>query len=303
MLRGVLDILKFNAYAKDFIKKSPNLSLGELIQKMNLKAWFRDYYILPMGGAIWSCPSNTMLNFPATTFVNFFENHGLLSLKNRPQWHTLKNKSKEYVRALEISIEKNGIIKKNTNISYIDCSDGKIKIKEEGKESIIYDEVLFACHPVEILSLLRSIKPDMKNTLIKFTREKNIAYTHSDKEQMPKEKKCWSSWNYLYKKSDNDSRVAVTYWMNKLQHIDNNIPLFVTLNPISPIPKDNIYDVHQFHHPVFDQAAIDGQFELNHMQGYQNIWFCGAYLRYGFHEDGVWSAAEVSKKIIKSDQS
>jgi predicted NAD/FAD-binding protein len=147
MLRGVLDILKFNAYAKDFIKKSPNLSLGELIQKMNLKAWFRDYYILPMGGAIWSCPSNTMLNFPATTFVNFFENHGLLSLKNRPQWHTLKNKSKEYVRALEISIEKNGIIKKNTNISYIDCSDGKIKIKEEGKESIIYDEVLFACHP------------------------------------------------------------------------------------------------------------------------------------------------------------
>ena len=118
---------------------------------------------------------------------------------------------------------------------------------------------------------------------------------------MPKEKKCWSSWNYLYRKGEESNRVAVTYWMNKLQHINPKIPLFVTLNPVSSIPKEKIYDTHEFYHPVFDQAAIDGQLALQEIQGDRHIWFCGAYLRYGFHEDGVWSAVEVSKRIKKSD--
>ena len=301
MLRGVMDIIKFNAKAKDFIKKSPNLSLGELIKKMNLRSWFRDYYILPMGGAIWSCPSSTMLDFPATTFVSFFDNHGLLSIKNRPQWHTIKNKSKEYVKALVLSISKNNTLKKNCNIEYIDCLDGKIQIKECDNDPVVYDEVLFACHPVEILPVLKSINPAMQNALKKFSRKKNIAYTHFDSKQMPKEKKCWSSWNYLYRKGEEASRVAVTYWMNKLQHINPKIPLFVTLNPISPIPEEKIYDTHEFYHPVFDQTAIDGQLALNETQGDSHVWFCGAYLRYGFHEDGVWSAVEISKKIKKSD--
>ena len=188
MLRGVLDIIKFNAKAKDFIKKSPNLSLGQLIKKMNLGSWFRDYYILPMGGAIWSCPSSTMLGFPATTFVSFFDNHGLLSLKNRPQWHTIKNKSKEYVKALVSSISKNNTLKKNCNIEYIDCLDDKIQIKEYGKDLVVYNKVLFACHPVEVLPILKSINPALQSALKKFSREKNIAYTHCDSMQMPKEK-------------------------------------------------------------------------------------------------------------------
>ena len=301
MLRGVLDIIKFNTKAKDLIKESPNLSLGELIKKMNLGSWFRDYYILPMGGAIWSCPSSTMLSFPATTFVSFFDNHGLLSLKNRPQWHTIKNKSREYVKALVISISKNNTLKKNCNIEYVDCLDSKIQIKEYEEDPDVYDEVLFACHPVEILSVLKSINPAMQNALKKFSREKNIAYTHFDSEQMPKEKKCWSSWNYLYRKGEESSRVAVTYWMNKLQHISLKTPLFVTLNPVSPVAKEKIYDTHEFYHPVFNQDAIDGQLALQEIQGDRHVWFCGAYLRYGFHEDGVWSAAEVSKRIIKRD--
>ncbi len=301
MLRGILDIIKFNTKAKDLIKESPNLSLGELIKTMNLGSWFRDYYILPMGGAIWSCPSSTMLSFPATTFVSFFDNHGLLSLKNRPQWHTIKNKSKEYVKALVISISKNNTLKKNCNIEYVDCLDSKIQIKEYEEDPVVYDEVLFACHPVEILSVLKSTNPAMQNALKKFSREKNIAYTHFDSEQMPKEKKCWSSWNYLYRKGEESSRVAVTYWMNKLQHISLKTPLFVTLNPVSPVAKEKIYDTHEFYHPVFNQDAMDGQLALQEIQGDGHVWFCGAYLRYGFHEDGVWSAVDVSRRIIKRD--
>jgi len=303
MLRGVLDIIKFNTKAKDFIKESPDLSLGELIKTMNLGSWFRDYYILPMGGAIWSCPSSTMLSFPATTFVSFFDNHGLLSLKNRPQWHTIKNKSKEYVKALVASISKNNTLKKNCNIDYINCLNSKIHIKVYDEDPVVYDEVLFACHPVEILPILKSINPVMQNALKKFSRQKNVAYTHFDSKQMPKKKKCWSSWNYLYQKGEEASMVAVTYWMNKLQHISFETPLFVTLNPVSPVAKEKIYDIHEFYHPIFDQNAIDGQLSLNKMQGNSHIWFCGAYLRYGFHEDGVWSAVDVSRRMKKSDMS
>ena len=297
MLRGILDIVKFNNKAKVYVEKFPSLSLGELIKKMNLKSWFRDYYILPMGGAIWSCSSIAMLDFPATTFVNFFDNHGLLSIRNRPQWHTIKDKSKTYVEALITSIGEKGALKKNASIEYIDCMESSVDIKEHNKAAITYDEVVFACHPAEVLAMLKSVSPSKRATLNKFSRQKNTAYTHFDLNQMPKEKKCWSSWNYLHKKETKGHSVAVTYWMNKLQHIDASSPVFVTLNPISPIPKDMIYDIHEFYHPVFDQSSIDGQLDLNKIQGDSNTWFCGAYLRYGFHEDGVWSAAEIFKKM------
>lgn len=299
MLRGVLDIIRFNASAKRFVKKFPHLSLGELIKKMKLKSWFRDYYILPMGGAIWSCSSAAMLDFPAATFVNFFDNHGLLSLRNRPQWHTIKHKSRTYVEALVALIQEKGCLVNNASIQYVDCSSDSVEIKEHDQEAKIYDEVIFACHPTETLDILRSVTSKEKMILEKFSKQKNIAFTHCDFDQMPKQRKCWSSWNYLYKKEKEDHSVAVTYWMNKLQHIDPLAPVFVTLNPVKVIPKEKIYDVHEFYHPVFNEAAIAGQLELNAIQGDRHTWFCGAYLRYGFHEDGVWSATSIFEKMTE----
>jgi len=303
MLRGILDIIRFNAKAKSFTERFPSLSLGELIKKMRLKSWFRDYYILPMGGAIWSCSSKAMLDFPASTFVNFFDNHGLLNLKNRPQWHTFRYKSKAYVEALVTSIKEKGYLVKNASIQYVECTESRVAIKEHHKEIKLYDEVVFACHPAEILSILKNINSEKRTLLEKFSRQKNVVFTHCDSNQMPKSKKCWSSWNYLYEreKETDDSAVAVTYWMNKLQHIDPATSIFVTLNPITSIPKHKIYDVHEFYHPVFDQDSISGQIGLNGMQGLDRTWFCGAYLRYGFHEDGVWSAANIVKKMTEKN--
>jgi len=296
MLKGIFDILKFNKSAMNFVAKAPDLTLGELIDQMKLGSWFREYYILPMGGAIWSCPYEAMMEFPASTFVNFFENHGLLSISNRPQWYTLKNRSISYVRALEDLIEKSGRIIKNASIDYIKRTQSGIELKESGQEFCNYDEVIFACHPKEVLAMLKDPSSQEQIALEKFSRQKNIVYTHSDSSQMPKLKGCWSSWNYLYNKEEN-SKVSVTYWMNKLQHIDESFPLFVTLNPTRPIAQDKIYDTCDFYHPVFDQKSIEGQKAIDKLQGVDKIWFCGAYLRYGFHEDGIWSATNIVNKI------
>lgn len=297
MIRGIFDILKFNKNAINFAQKFPEITLGDLIDKMNLKSWFKDYYILPMGGAIWSCCAQKMMDFPASTFVNFFDNHGLLSINNRPQWYTLKDKSISYVSVLRKLIEQKHQIIQNSQIESIKRSATGVEIKEAEKEIAHYDEVIFAAHPVEILSILKDTTAEEKSILEKFSRQKNTAYTHSDLNQMPKLKKCWSSWNYLYRKDSKESTVSVTYWMNKLQHINEDYPLFVTLNPLTSIPKDKTYDINDFYHPLFDKAAIEGQQAIDNIQGKSKLWFCGAYLRYGFHEDGIWSALNVLSKM------
>jgi predicted NAD/FAD-binding protein len=297
MLRGIFDILKFNKNAVNFVQQFPGITLGDLIAKMNLKSWFKDYYILPMGGAIWSCSAQKMMDFPASTFVNFFDNHGLLSINNRPQWYTLKDKSISYVNVLRKLIEDKHQIIPNAKIESIKRTETGVEIKESEKVATYYDEVIFAAHPVEILSIIKDASPEEKSILEKFSRQKNTAYTHCDPGQMPKLKKCWSSWNYLYRKDSKESTVSVTYWMNKLQHIDENYPIFVTLNPINPIPEDKTYDINEFYHPVFDKTAIEAQKAIDNIQGKNKLWFCGAYLRYGFHEDGIWSALNVLSKM------
>lgn len=300
MLMGVLDILKFNRNAVNFTRNFRSITLGQLLNKMSLKSWFRDYYILPMGGAIWSCSAEKMMDFPASTFVNFFDNHGLLSINNRPQWYTLKDKSISYVSVLRKLIEEKHQIIQNSKIEYIKRNEAEVEIKEAEKVPAYYDEVIFACHPAEILGALKDVTVKEKSILKKFSRQKNTAYTHSDLNQMPKLKKCWSSWNYLYHQNATENKVSVTYWMNKLQHINENNPIFVTLNPINPIPKDKTYDIYDFYHPIFDKDAIEGQKEIDHIQGQNKLWFSGAYLRYGFHEDGIWSGLNVLSKITKS---
>jgi predicted NAD/FAD-binding protein len=134
------------------------------------------------------------------------------------------------------------------------------------------------------------------NALSKFSRQKNIAYTHSDPNLMPKLKKCWSSWNLLYS-NNSEQNISVTYWMNKLQHIKEDYPVFVTLNPVFEISQDKIFDIYEFYHPVFDHQSIIGQREIEILQGKNKIWYSGAYLRYGFHEDGIWSAKNIISKM------
>ena len=297
MLKGILDLLRFNYNAIKYINEDPELTMHELIVKMHLNDWFKEYYILPMGGAIWSCSLKQILDFPAATLVNFFANHGLLNIYNRPQWYTLRNRSIDYVAKMEDLIKVNHEVVKNSKITRITRENELVKVEFENQELAYFDAIIFACHPVAILEILADASVEEKNILTKFSRQKNIVCTHGDPNYMPKLKKCWSSWNYIYHQDFKDTEIAVTYWMNKLQHIDNKFPLFVTLNPHQEIPEDKIYDLYNFEHPVFNHAAIQGQKMIHDLQGKNKLWFCGAYLRYGFHEDGIWSAIHLKNLL------
>lgn len=292
MLKGGLDVLRFNRTAQKRVLKEPNLTLAEFLDAANMGSWFRNCYLLPMGGAIWSCSAQQMEQFPASTFVNFFNNHGLLTLTDRPQWYTAKNKSAEYVGKIEKALP---CVKKGVDIKTI--SRGPEGVRITTQETAIFDEVIFACHPQNILSLLQDVSSDEKEILSKFSKQKNIAYTHSDEAHMPRLRKCWSSWNCLYDGQTQDHPVSMTYWMNRLQHIPSHSPLFVTLNPLKQIPEEKIYDVCEFYHPLFDKKSLEGQKQIDSIQGTNRTWFCGAYLRHGFHEDGIWSTVTLLEKM------
>jgi predicted NAD/FAD-binding protein len=293
MIKGLLDVLKFNGDALRIIADFPDLTLEELLRKMNMGDWFKHYYIFPMGGAIWSSSFQDMLEFPAFSFVKFFDHHGLLSLKNRPQWYTLKDRSISYVEKLEDLISKKGRIIKDVDVC-VQRREDKVWVLDEE-----FDEIIFACHGKDVLNVLQDTTEKERDILSKFQQKKNIVYTHTDVGQMPKIKKCWSSWNYLYRKDRIQDTACTTYWMNKLQHISPENPVFVTLNPIKPIDDSKIQDIHEFYHPLFSQTSIDGQRELEAIQGMNHTWFCGAYLRYGFHEDGIWSSRHITKKMAE----
>jgi predicted NAD/FAD-binding protein len=299
MLKGIVDIFTFNKKALKCLEEFPQQTLGQFVDSLGLGTWFRDYYILPMGGAIWSCPYSKILEFPAITFINFFNNHGLLTINDRPQWYTLKNKSRSYVQAIEQAISPHVKIVKSAIIDCISRTDHGVDVAVRGQNTKNFDEVIFSCHPTEILKFLKDPSPLERKTLSKFSNQKNVVYTHRDENLMPKRRKCWSSWNYLLNKNDHNQDVCVTYWMNGLQHIDKSSPVFVSLNPNITIDEDKIYDICEFSHPVFDRSAIDAQEEIHKIQGSNKLWFCGAYLKYGFHEDGISSAINVVSTMGK----
>ncbi len=299
MLKGAFDIYKFNKKAVQLVKDFPKLTIQELIDKLKLGAWFKNYYLIPISSAIWSCSYEQIIEFPASSFINFFQNHGLLSFKNKLQWYTLKNKSIDYVKALEALINQDATIIKNASLFSITRAPEGVEIKQRNSnQTDHFDEVVFACHPTEILKILKDPSPQESSCLSKFSSQKNIVYLHNDVHQMPKLKKCWSSWNYIYEKNSVKNKASVTYYMNKLQHIPEDFIVLVTLNPISPIPKNKTFDIYEFEHPVFNYASIEGIKEIDTIQGAHKVWFCGAYLRYGFHEDGIWSTMNILKKII-----
>ncbi len=313
MLRGLWDVFRFNRHAMRVVQERPDLTLGQLLDLLRLGAWFRDYYVLPMGGAIWSSPTSDMLDFPAASFVKFFEQHGLLSLNNRPQWYTLVGRSRDYVQAIERAISPGVSMRyneKTLKIRRIPANQSlqsagineheQIQIKSNSGVEL-FDQLIFACHPVEILEMLDDPNPEELSALSLFSRQKNRVVTHCDTKLMPANQLCWSSWNHLAVRTDdtNKSQHVVSYWMNKLQHIDTKYPVFVTLNPSQNLAVDSnsVYDECEFYHPLFDAKTPLAQSLVQQQQGRRALWFCGAYLRYGFHEDGVWSTEHMLNQM------
>lgn len=289
----LFDINKFFKNAKNAINDSQNITLEELLIKLKMGDWFCNYFILPMASAIWSAPIHKILEFPAKTFVTFFDNHGLLTVSDQPQWYTVKGGSQNYVKKLTASF--NNKILTNSKVVSVTRQNNLVQVTDINNTTKTYDKVIFACHADEALEIIKDITIEEKSVLENFKYQENIAYLHNDLSIMPKRKSCYASWIYKAKTSFDATSVDVSYWMNNLQKIDKNYPLFVTLNPIDQPREDKIFNKHIFHHPIFDQKAIAAQEKIPSIQGIKNSYYCGAYTRYGFHEDGILSAVNVAK--------
>ncbi len=289
------EAMRFNANAISSMNRNPGVSLGQLIARMGLSAAFRRYYLLPMAGAIWSCPPRQMLEFPAETFVRFFANHGLLSVSGQPQWRTVSGGAQNYVERLTKSFKAR--IRTNCAVSKVRREHNAVEIVDQSGRREKFDEVVFASHSDETLRMLSDVTAAERKALGAIGYQYNRVILHKDPQFMPKQTRCWASWVYHSDGAEDEAAITVSYWMNRLQSIDPRYPLFVTLNPAREIPQEHIFDEHEFHHPVFDRAALVAQEQLKSMQGRNRTWFCGAYLGHGFHEDGLVSAINVAEQL------
>ena len=294
MLKDIIIFFIFGyKYAFQF-KESE--SLGEYVKRCNFSKEFINDHLIPMSSAIWSCPEKEILNFPAKTLLTFFKNHQLINFIFRPKWRTVKGGSKQYVNKVieKLSSDAKNRLILNSKIKSVYCKNDKIEIKfEESTE--IFDKVIMATHPDQTIKLIKNLDEQSTDILRKFKYQKNIVYLHSDSSLMPKNKKTWSSWNYISSKSEEKS--SLTYWMNLLQKINNSLNVFVSLNPyITPI-KSLTYKKIIYEHPIFNTQTNEAQKKMTEIQGKNNIFYAGAWLRYGFHEDGIMSAVNISSLL------
>ena len=292
------DIIKFFIFGYKYAHEiKGDESLEDYLKRCNFSNEFINDHLIPMSSAIWSCPENEILNFPAKSLLTFFKNHQLINFIFRPKWRTVKNGSKEYVKKVINELEKktgNRILLK-TKIKSISLQNKQVKIDFESK-SQIFDKVIMATHPDQAIKLIENLDKKTQNLLENFKYQKNVVYLHSDLSLMPKNKKTWSSWNYL---SNNKKKRAssVTYWMNLLQKLNTSTNVFVSLNPYIIPSSDLTYKKIIYEHPIFNNNTNKAQNKMALIQGQNNIYFAGAWLGYGFHEDGIKSAVKVAKLL------
>ena len=294
-LRMFFDIIKFYKKCDNFTEFNEEIILGDYLKKEKLSKEFIDYHLIPMVSAIWSMPPHEATQMPLKFFIKFFQNHGLFKIKNRPQWYTVKNRSRTYVE---------NILSKISGEHFKNYPVKKIKSKTDGvdlyyggeSEFFDYDKVILATHADEALSIIESPSEEEKKILSNFSYKKNIAYIHTDESIMPKNPKVWSSWNSSIKK-DEIEKNSITYWLNLLQNLKCEENIFLTLNPYFEIDQSKIIKKVTFTHPYFDQSALNYQSQLINLQNKRNILFCGSYFGYGFHEDGIKSSIDMLKNL------
>lgn len=297
--KNIYSINKFNNLSKKALKTIKNdfnnITLGQYLKENGFGQFFIDNYIVPMGSSIWSCKPTQILNFPYLSYVNFMNNHGLLNLSNQPQWHYIKNGSKSYISKLESILDAN--FQLNTAVSEVIKTPKGVKVRTLNGENN-YDYVIFGSHPDEVLSIGSSLTDDQKDALSGIKYSSNEVVLHKDSTVMPRNRQCWASW--VYKKTKNNLPI-LSYWMNSLQEIDEKYPIFVSLNPGDQISDDKIINKHTLEHPIFDMSARESQNKIPLIQGKNNNFFCGAYNKYGFHEDGVVSSIKAVEKLRELD--
>ena len=285
-----LEILKFYKKSSKLNEFNEDISLGEYLVNEKHSEYFINYHLIPMVSAIWSMPPYDAKKMPIKFFMRFFQNHGLFNLSNRPQWYTVKNRSRQYVKKV---IEKlSGEHFKNYKIRKIKRISNFVRIFYGlDNEYFDYDKVIIATHADEAKNMIENKSEDENKILGSFQYKKNLAIIHSDDVVMPKKKINWSAWNT----SISQKNSSVTYWLNLLQNFNISKNIFLTLNPFENINRDKIIKKVEFTHPYYDHTTLENQKKLHLIQNKKNILFCGSYFGYGFHEDGIKSSLEMIK--------
>ncbi|MEM0947852.1 MAG: FAD-dependent oxidoreductase [Pseudomonadota bacterium] len=291
-LRMIRDILTFNERARGAVR--PGMTIGDLTYALGLGDWFRDYYLAPFSGAIWSTPTTKIMEFPAEALVRFFENHALLGYNGQHQWYTVRGGSVEYVQKLQARLDARGVdIRLGAAVDAVRRTPLGVEVKSNGANWEGFDEVVFATHSDDTLRMLADVTGVERTALSAIRYQPNEAVLHRDARLMPKRRRCWSSWVYSSGRGELPGRIGLSYWMNSLQPIPMDDPMFVTLNATSAVREDLIYDQTTFRHPVYDSAALAAQDTIRAINGQNRTWFCGAWMKNGFHEDGLSSAVDV----------
>lgn len=296
----ILDIIRFNQTAESSVADiDEDIPLQELLVKMNMGSRFKEYYLLPMSGAIWSTKKEDILQYPAKKFVNFFNNHGLLSpktlnpfklKKGRLQWRTVRGGAKTYVRKILDTIHAD--VKISSGVTKIVRWDNSVEIHLGDGSKKSYDHVVCATHPDQYLSLISTPTREETELLGAFVYSKNFTCMHKDSSFMMSGTKKWPSWTYT---ETENGKVEISYFMNRLQSLPTKTPIIVTLNPSKSINEEDLFYTTTYEHPIFTMETAHAQKEIASLQGTGNIWYAGAWLGYGFHEDGLKSAIAVGK--------
>ena len=296
VLRMTRDILRFNRAAEQLLSEGDqSTTLGELLEAQGYSRPFIDLYIVPMGASIWSTDPKSMMGFPAHTFVRFLINHGLTRLVDRPQWFVVEGGSRAYVERMIAPFSDR--IRLSTPVERIARDTGGVDITVCGRPTERFDRVVIAAHSDQALRMLEDPSDVEREVLGNIQYKENDAVLHTDTSLLPSTKRAWASWNYLVPARP-EEKVIVTYDMNALQQIDGAPATFcVSLNPGDRVDPSRVLYRTKYAHPLYTAESVAAQARFDEVSGPRNTYYCGAYWRYGFHEDGVISALAVAKKL------
>jgi predicted NAD/FAD-binding protein len=292
------DILRFNREAPDLLEDGDEtLTLDDYIRENRYSAQFVEQYLAPMGASIWSTPPGKFRQFPARYTVGFFRNHGLLQLRDRPQWKTIVGGAVKYVEALLRPLEDR--VRKNCPVDRVQRNPDHVVVTPRGGETEVFDNVVLAAHSDQSLAILADPSPAEQENLGAIPYQANEIVLHADINLLPRAHGAWASWNYHISDSE-EQVVTLTYNLNLLQGHRSDQPILETLSPSMEIEPAKVLDRMTYHHPVYSVKAIDAQWRYSEINGQRGTYYCGAYWGYGFHEDGVRSALAVAECFGKS---
>ncbi len=297
--RMLRDIRRFYGAAPKLLETAGGdpISLGQMLERGGYSTAFVREYLLPMAAAIWSSTLEGVLEFPARSFIQFFVNHGLLSVNGQPPWRTVRGGSREYVARLVQTGR--FTVRKNAPVRAIERTPAGVQIQAGQGAAERFDQIVFATPADRTLAILGAGATGLERRLLGvFRYQPNRAVVHGDRALLPKRRRVWASWNYLAQDTQSGPhRVSVSYWMNRLQNLPVSEPVVVSLNPLHEPARERVFAEFLYQHPQFDQGAIEAQGLMPSIQGRQGTWFCGSYCGYGFHEDAVQAGLSVAAAL------